>query len=103
VDGERLGDALTGPEMHFSFFQLIEHISQTRRFGAGTILGSGTISNAAEERGVSCLQELRARETIASGEPSTSFLKVGSRVQIEFRLADGSAPFGSIDQQVVGA
>jgi fumarylacetoacetate (FAA) hydrolase len=103
VDGTRVGDPLTGPEMHFSFFQLIEHVCRTRRFGPGTILGSGTISNAAAERGVSCLQELRARETIASGSPRTPFLQVGSRVQIEFRLADGSAPFGSIDQQVVGA
>ncbi len=103
VDGKRVGDPLTGPEMHFSFFQLVEHICQTRRFAAGTILGSGTISNAAPERGSSCLQERRARETIASGAPQTPFLQVGSRVQIEFRLADGSAPFGSIDQQVVAA
>ncbi|HKY34368.1 MAG TPA: fumarylacetoacetate hydrolase family protein [Polyangiaceae bacterium] len=103
VDDKRLGDPLTGPEMHFSFFQLVEHICRTRRFGAGTLLGSGTISNRAPERGSSCLQELRARETIASGAPQTPFLHVGSRVQIELRLADGSVPFGSIDQQVVGA
>lgn len=103
VDGERVGDARTGPEMHFSFLQLIEHMSRTRRFGAGTILGSGTISNAAPERGISCLQERRALETIASGNAQTPFLEAGRRVQIEFRLPDGSAPFGSIDQQVVPA
>lgn len=101
VDGARVGDPRTGPEMHFSFFQLIEHICKTRRFGAGTILGSGTISNAAPERGISCLQERRALETIEHGSPRTPFLEVGSRVQIEFKLPDGSAPFGSIDQRVV--
>ena len=101
LDGQRVGAAETGPEMHFSFFQLIEHICKTRRFGAGTVLGSGTISNAAAERGVSCLQEQRAIETIAAGTAQTPFLKVGSRVQIEFQLPDGRAPFGSIDEEVV--
>jgi fumarylacetoacetate (FAA) hydrolase len=96
-----VGDTETGPEMHFSFFQLIEHICKTRRFGAGTLLGSGTISNAATERGISCLQEQRALETIASGTPQTPFLTAGSRVQIEFQLSDGYAPFGDIDEEVV--
>jgi fumarylacetoacetate (FAA) hydrolase len=102
VDAQRVGDPQTGPEMHFSFFELIEHICKTRRFGAGTILGSGTISNQAAERGITCLQERRALETIAGGAPQTPFLSVGSRVQIELRLADGRAPFGRMDQQVVG-
>jgi fumarylacetoacetate (FAA) hydrolase len=87
--------------MHFSFLQLIQHICKTRRFGAGTILGSGTISNADPERGVSCLQERRALETLEAGAPRTPFLRVGSRVQIEFRLPDGSTPFGSMEQGVV--
>jgi fumarylacetoacetate (FAA) hydrolase len=100
LDGVRVGDPETSTEMHFSFFQLLEHICKTRRFGAGTILGSGTISNAAPERGISCLQELRARETITSGAAQTPFLKAGSRVQIEFRLPNGSLPFGSIDERV---
>jgi fumarylacetoacetate (FAA) hydrolase len=101
LDGEAVGETETGDEMHFSFFRLIEHISRTRRFGAGTILGSGTISNAAPERGISCLQERRALETIQSGAPQTPFLKAGSRVTIDFKLKDGRAPFGRIDQQVV--
>ncbi|HEY6078340.1 MAG TPA: fumarylacetoacetate hydrolase family protein [Polyangiaceae bacterium] len=101
LDGSRVGDAETGPEMHFSFYRLIEHVCRTRRLGAGTILGSGTISNAAPERGISCLQELRALETIVHGSPRTPFLKVGSRVGIEFRLASGKAPFGRMEQEVV--
>jgi len=101
LDGERVGDAETGAEMHFSFFQLIEHICRTRRFGAGTIVGSGTISNQARERGVSCLQERRMIEVIESGAPQTPFLKAGSRVEIELRLADGRAPFGRMSQRVV--
>jgi fumarylacetoacetate (FAA) hydrolase len=101
LDGEPVGDPETGPEMHFSFFELIEHICKTRRFGAGTIVGSGTISNEAPERGISCLQERRVIETIAGGSARTPFLKVGSRVEIELRLPDGSVPFGRIDEVVI--
>lgn len=101
LNGAPVGETRTGDEMHFSFFRLIEHVARTRRFGAGTILGSGTISNAAPERGISCLQERRALETIQSGAPKTPFLRTGSRVTIELKLDNGRSPFGSIDQQVV--
>jgi fumarylacetoacetate (FAA) hydrolase len=103
LDGQRIGDPETGPEMHFSFLRLIEHICKTRRFGAGTIVGSGTISNAARERGVACLQERRALETIETGAPRTPFLHAGQHVSICFQLPDGRTPFGKIEQRVVAA
>jgi fumarylacetoacetate (FAA) hydrolase len=94
-----VGDCDSGPEMHFSFFQLIEHIAKTRRFTAGTILGSGTVSNADRARGISCLAEARMIETIETGKPITPFMKKGDRIRIEAML-DGKSPFGAIDQEV---
>jgi len=102
VDGERMGDPETGSEMHFSFFELVEHICKTRRFGAGTILGSGTISNQDAARGISCLQERRAVETIATGMPQTPFLQAGNVVAIRFELPNGGEPFGSMLGRVEG-
>jgi len=100
-NGAVVGDCDSGPEMHFSFFQLIEHVAKTRRFTAGTILGSGTVSNADRARGISCLAEARMIETIESGKPVTPFMKVGDRIRIEAVDAAGASPFGAIDQQVV--
>ncbi len=87
--------------MHFSFVDLIAHISKTRRFTAGTILGSGTVSNADRARGISCLAERRMIETIDSGAPATPFMKVGDTIEIEAFDAAGVSPFGSIVQRVV--
>ena len=95
------GDVETGPEMHFSFCDLVEHIAKTRSFTAGTIVGSGTVSNRDPERGVSCLVERRARETIDHGEPMTAYLKTNDKVTIEAFDGAGRSIFGSIEQTVV--
>lgn len=102
LNGELKGDPDAG-EMHFSFCDLLAHISKTRAFTAGTILGSGTVANEARERGVSCLAELRALETIDHGAPRTPFLKSGDRVRIEMLNEEGRSIFGAIDQEVVAS
>jgi fumarylacetoacetate (FAA) hydrolase len=96
-----VGDVETGPEMHFSFCDLVQHVSKTRSFTAGTIVGSGTVSNRDPARGVSCLAERRARETIEHGAPKTEYMKVGDRVAIEAFDGSGKSVFGSIEQTVV--
>jgi fumarylacetoacetate (FAA) hydrolase len=101
LNGTRVGDTDAGPEMHFSFFQLLQHIAKTRAFTAGTILGSGTVSNADRARGISCLAEQRMVETIEGGSPKTPFLKVGDLVEIDMLGADGKSLFGRITQRVV--
>jgi fumarylacetoacetate (FAA) hydrolase len=103
LNGELVGDPEAGPEMHFSFFDLIEHVTLTRAFTAGTILGSGTVSNADRARGISCLAERRMIETIEQGRPATPFLRPGDRVEIEMRAPDGTSLFGRISQRVVAA
>jgi len=100
-NGQLVGDPEAGPEMHFSFHQLIEHIAQSRSFCAGTILGSGTVSNRDRERGISCLAERRMIETIENGQPETPFMAVGDTVEIEMLDADGGSYFGAIRQKVV--
>lgn len=102
-NGTVIGDCDAGPEMHFSFYDLIQHIAKTRRFCAGTILGSGTVSNAERARGVSCLAERRMIETIDSGKPTTPFMSVGDRIEIEAFDGAGTSLFGAIDQRVVAA
>ena len=82
-NGNKFGDPNAGSEMFFSFFQLIEHICKTRSFTAGTILGSGTVSNEDRARGSSCLAEKRMIEKIDDGEFKTPFMKPGDQVQIE--------------------
>ncbi len=101
LNGELVGDPQAGPEMHFSFHQLIAHIARTRRFQAGTILGSGTVSNQDRARGISCLAERRMIETIDDGKPATPFLSVGDVVSIRMRDGDGREVFGRIENTVV--
>jgi fumarylacetoacetate (FAA) hydrolase len=100
LNGKPVGAPDAGA-MHFSFFDLMAHICQTRGFTAGTILGSGTVSNDDPEHGVSCLAELRTRELLERGVASTPYLVEGDRVRIEMLDARGSSLFGPIDQEVV--
>jgi len=101
LNGVLVGDPDAGAPMHFSFYDLVEHITKTRGFTAGTILGSGTVSNEDPARGVSCLVERRMRETIESGAATTPFLRPGDRIRIEMLDAAGRNVFGSIEQEVV--
>jgi fumarylacetoacetate (FAA) hydrolase len=86
--------------MHFSFAQLIAHVSQTRSLTAGTILGSGTVSNRDPARGISCLAERRAREAIESGVPRTPYMVAGDVIRLEAFDASGRSVFGAIEQSV---
>jgi fumarylacetoacetate (FAA) hydrolase len=101
LNGKKFGDPNAGPEMFFGFCELIEHICKTRSYTAGTILGSGTVSNEDRARGSSCLAEVRMIETIDHGKPSTPFLKMGDQVAIEMFDGQGKTIFGKIAQKVV--
>ncbi len=100
-NGALVGDCDAGPEMHFSFYDLIAHAARTRRFTAGTILGSGTVSNQDRARGISCLAERRMIETIDHGAPRTPFLAVGDIVELDLVDAAGQSLCGAIVEKVV--
>ena len=105
------GKPEAGIDMTFDFGQLIAHAAKSRPLSAGTIIGSGTVSNKLDggpgkpisEGGVgySCIAEIRTIETIQSGSASTSFMKYGDRIRIEMRDADDKSIFGAIEQTVV--
>ena len=99
-NGQFYGNADAG-QMHFSFPRLIAHAAQTRSLCAGTLLGSGTVSNEDTARGSSCLAEKRMLEKIATGEFKTPFMKAGDTVRIEMKDAKGHNIFGTIHQKVV--
>jgi fumarylacetoacetate (FAA) hydrolase len=114
LNGAPFGAADAGEDMTFDFGQLIAHAARTRSLCAGTIVGSGTVSNrdanggpgapiAQGGRGYSCLAEQRMIETILTGAPTTPFMKPGDRVEIDMRDAAGHSIFGRIEQEVVGA
>ncbi|RKT20353.1 fumarylacetoacetate (FAA) hydrolase [Paraburkholderia sp. RAU2J] len=90
-----------GSEMNFSFGELIAHAAKTRKLSAGTIIGSGTVSNAARANGSACIAERRVIEMIDSGAAKTHFMNFDDRVLMEARFReDTPGPFGVIDQQV---
>jgi len=99
-NGQRAGLTDAGPEMSFHFGQLIAHVAKTRRLRAGSIVGSGTVSNQDWSHGVSCIAERRAIETIEHGAPRTDFMQFGDTIRIEMLGRDGLSLFGAIDQRV---
>lgn len=107
-NGKRVGMCEAGPEMTFHFGQLIAHLCKTRNVRAGSIIGSGTVSNKAVEtkgqkdwpKGYSCIAEKRAIETILDGKASTDFMQFGDTVRIEMKGKDGHSVFGAIDQSI---
>ncbi len=102
-NGKRFG-AANGEPMGFGFHELVAHAARTRDLVAGTVIGSGTVSNANyREIGSSCIAERRGIEIVDTGAPITDFMKFGDTVRMEGRTADGSAPFGVIEQKVVQA
>jgi len=114
LNGQPFGRADAGEDMTFGFGTLVAHLAKTRNLGAGSIIGSGTVSNRDADggpgkpisrggKGYSCLAEVRTVETILDGKPSTPFLKAGDTVRIWMEDEHGHAIFGTIEQEVVPA
>ncbi|CAB3788821.1 fumarylacetoacetate hydrolase family protein [Pararobbsia alpina] len=99
-NGKRVGQPDCGTDMVFHFGQLLAHIAKTRNVRAGTIVGSGTISNTDRAKGYACIAEKRMLETLEDGAPGTEFMRFGDRVRIEMFDANGKSIFGAIDQAV---
>jgi fumarylacetoacetate (FAA) hydrolase len=114
LNGQPFGRADAGEDMTFDFGALIAHLAKTRNVRAGSIIGSGTVSNRDDDggpgkpiarggKGYSCLAEVRTVETILDGKPSTPFLKAGDTIRIWMEDEHGHAIFGTIEQEVVSA
>jgi fumarylacetoacetate (FAA) hydrolase len=102
-NGNQFGNA-HGKAMGYGFDALVAHAARTRDLVAGTVIGSGTVSNANfREVGSSCIAERRGIEIVDQGAPKTEFMRFGDTVRMEARTADGRSPFGAIDQKVVPA
>ena len=108
-NGRKVGMCEAGPEMTFHFGQLIAHMCKTRNVRAGTIVGSGTVSNQGVEvngqkdwpKGYSCIAEKRAIETILDGQARTEYMQFGDTIRIEMKGKNGESLFGAIEQQLV--
>ncbi|MFZ6752895.1 fumarylacetoacetate hydrolase family protein [Undibacterium sp. Dicai25W] len=100
-NGNLVGQPNAGVDMVFSFPQLITHLCKTRNARAGTIIGSGTVSNKDASKGFSCIAEKRALEMIATGESVTPFMRFGDTIKIEMLDKNGKSIFGAIEQSVV--
>jgi fumarylacetoacetate (FAA) hydrolase len=107
-NGRKVGLCDAGADMTFHFGQLIAHLCKTRNVRAGSVIGSGTISNPGVEsqgqtdwpKGYSCIAEKRAIETLQDGQPNTAYMKFGDTIRIEMKDQDGHALFGAIDQKI---
>jgi fumarylacetoacetate (FAA) hydrolase len=102
-NGALVGQPNAGVDMVFGFTQLVAHLAKTRNARAGTIIGSGTVSNKDAGNGYTCIAEKRSLEMIAEGEAKTPFMKFGDTIRIEMLDASGKSIFGAIHQQVVQA
>ncbi len=100
LNGRLVGQPEAGEDMVFNFPQLISHLCKTRNVRAGSIIGSGTVSNKDETRGYSCIAEKRALEMISDGEAWTPFMRFGDTIRIEMLDEAGKSIFGAIDQTV---
>ena len=100
-NGAEFGRPNAGVDMNFNLPRLISHSARTRRLGAGTIVGSGTVSNVDPKDGYSCIAEIRAIETVEHGKPKTPFMAFGETVRVEMFDAAGASIFGAIEQRVV--
>jgi fumarylacetoacetate (FAA) hydrolase len=102
-NGKRFGNA-SGEPMGYGFHELVAHAARTRNLVAGTVIGSGTVSNENfRQVGSSCIAERRGIEIVDEGTAKTEFMRFGDRVRMQGTSGDGHAPFGAIDQKVVKA
>ncbi len=107
-NGRKVGLCDAGPEMGFHFGQLIAHVCKTRNVRAGSIVGSGTVSNQGVEtdgrrewpKGYGCIAEKRAMETLLDGQPATGYMRYGDTIRIEMKGRDGQSIFGAINQRI---
>ncbi|MFM9884870.1 MAG: fumarylacetoacetate hydrolase family protein [Burkholderiales bacterium] len=100
VNEETLGRPNAGADMTFNFLRLISHAARTHPLGAGSIVGSGVVSNKDATAGYACIAEKRGWEKMTQGQPGTHFLRCGDRIRLEMFDSQGNSIFGAIDQTV---
>ncbi|ASQ46494.1 fumarylacetoacetate hydrolase family protein [Legionella clemsonensis] len=100
LNGQLFGQPNAGVDMTFSFPELIAHAAKTRFLAAGTIIGSGTVSNLDRSKGSSCIAEKRMLEILADGKPKTPYMSYGDTIHIEMLSPQGQSIFGAIEQTV---
>ena len=100
LNGQLFGQPNAGVDMTFSFPELVAHAAKTRKLCAGTIIGSGTVSNRDRSLGSSCITEKRVLEQMEQGQPKTPFMHFGDTVRIEMLNKQGQSLFGAIEQKV---